>query len=80
VTLRPGQHVAFSGHFLSARADLEARARRAGLQVDPTVTDTTDVLVANDAGSGSAAVRSALVLGVPLVDEYTFEERLSLVV
>jgi DNA polymerase-3 subunit epsilon len=80
VTLRPGQHVAFSGHFLTARADLEARARRAGLHVDAAVTERTDVLVANDAGSGSTAVRAALVLGVPLVDEYTFEERLSLVV
>lgn len=73
MTLRPGQHVAFSGHFLLPRADLEARARRAGLHVDDTVTGRTDVLVANDAGSGAAAVRAALALGTPVLDEYTFE-------
>ncbi len=79
MTLRPGQRVAFSGHFLSARTDLEARARRAGLRVDDVVTEGTDVLVANDAGSGEPAVRAALVHGVRLLDEYTFEEHVSLV-
>ncbi|MEZ0166499.1 hypothetical protein AB2L27_17200 [Kineococcus sp. LSe6-4] len=78
MTLRPGQHVAFSGHFLLPRADLRARARRAGLHVDEVVTEATDVLVANDAGSGSAAVRAALALGTPVLDEYTFESSLPL--
>ncbi|MEZ0493214.1 hypothetical protein AB2L28_13310 [Kineococcus sp. TBRC 1896] len=78
MTLRPGQRVAFSGHFLLPRADLEARARRAGLHVDDAVTDRTDVLVANDAGSGAAAVRTALALGTPVLDEYAFEESTSL--
>ncbi|PRY08305.1 BRCT domain-containing protein [Kineococcus rhizosphaerae] len=76
MTLRAGQLVAFSGHFLAPRPDLVARAERAGLRVEPTVTERTDVLVANDAGSGSAAVRAALALGVPIVDEYAFEDAL----
>ncbi|WP_432544368.1 hypothetical protein [Kineococcus sp. SYSU DK002] len=73
MTLRAGQRIAFSGHFLAARPDLAARAARAGLHVDDAVTATTDVLVANDAGSGSDAVRTALALGVPIVDEYSFD-------
>jgi NAD-dependent DNA ligase len=77
MTLRPGQHLAFSGHFLSARSALAARAERAGLHVDPEVSATTDVLVANDAGSGSTAVRAAIARGIPLLDEYTFDEMLS---
>ncbi|WP_432514176.1 hypothetical protein [Kineococcus sp. SYSU DK001] len=73
MTLRAGQRIAFSGHFLAARSDLAARAERAGLHVDDAVTAATDVLVANDAGSGSAAVRAALALGVPVLDEYSFD-------
>ena len=58
--VEPGQHVAFSGHFLSPVAELAVRAAAAGLLVDAHVTSTTDVLVANDAGSGSTSVRAAI--------------------
>lgn len=73
VTLTPGLHVAFSGHFLVARSELVARAEKAGLVVDDAVIDRTDVLVANDAGSGSVKVRAAITGGIAILDEYTFE-------
>ena len=76
MTLQRGQHVAFSGHFLSPVAELAVRAAAVGLLVDERVSATTDVLVANDAGSGSASVRAAISRGIPLVDEYAFEEAL----
>jgi NAD-dependent DNA ligase len=75
VTLHAGQHIAFSGHFLEPRAALAARAEEAGLHVDPAVTEATDVVV--DAGSGSPAVRAAIAHGIPLVDEYSFDDLLS---
>ena len=75
--LHPGQRVCFSGHLLTARAELAARARRAGLLVDEAVTAATDVLVANDAGSGAASVRAAIAAGVPILDEYAFEDLLA---
>ncbi|WP_432565272.1 BRCT domain-containing protein [Kineococcus sp. SYSU DK003] len=78
MTFRTGQHIAFSGHFLSPRSELAARAQRAGLHVESAVTDRTDVLVANDAGSGSPSVRAAIARGIPLVDEYSFEASLGL--
>jgi DNA polymerase-3 subunit epsilon len=74
MTLHAGQHIAFSGHFLAPRAALAARAEEAGLHVDPTVTERTDVVVANDAGSGSPTVRAAITQGIPLVDEYAFDD------
>ncbi|GAA0315511.1 hypothetical protein [Kineococcus aurantiacus] len=77
MTLHPGQRIAFSGHFLAPRADLVVRAQRAGLRVEAAVTDRTDVLIANDAGSGEAAVRAALAHGTPIVDEYTFDALLA---
>lgn len=77
MTLHAGQHIAFSGHFLEPRAALVARAEAAGLLVDPSVTERTDVVVANDAGSGSPAVRAAIAHGIPLVDEYSFDDLLS---
>ncbi|MGI4895037.1 MAG: hypothetical protein ACRYF3_08000, partial [Janthinobacterium lividum] len=70
------RRVAFSGHFLASRHELAARAEKAGLIVEDVVSASTDVLVANDAGSGSAGVRTALRRGVPVVDEYTFEDLL----
>ncbi|WP_432485767.1 hypothetical protein [Kineococcus esterisolvens] len=76
-TLRPGLRVAFSGSFLEPRAELARRARRAGLVVEGTVTDATGLLVANDAGSGAAAVRVAVARGVPLLDEYSFTDLLA---
>ncbi|ABS05891.1 DNA polymerase-3 subunit epsilon [Kineococcus radiotolerans] len=77
MSLHAGQHIAFSGHFLAPRADLAARARAAGLHVDPAVTERTDVVVANDAGSGAPAVRAAIAHGIPLLDEYSFDDLLS---
>jgi len=77
MTLNAGQRIAFSGHFLAARSDLVDRATRAGLHVESAVDERTDVLVANDAGSGSTKVRAAIAHGVPLVDEYTFDDLLS---
>ncbi|MFD0483181.1 BRCT domain-containing protein [Kineococcus sp. GCM10028916] len=77
MTLHAGQHIAFSGHFLEPRAALAARAEEAGLHVDPDVTERTDVLVANDAGSGSSSVRAAIAHGIPLLDEYSFDDLLS---
>jgi NAD-dependent DNA ligase len=76
VSLHAGQHIAFSGHFLAPRADLTARARAAGLHVDPAVTERTAVVVANDAGSGSPTVRAAIAHGIPLLDEYSFDDLL----
>ena len=76
MTLHAGQRITFSGHFLAPRADLAARARAAGLHVDPAVTERTDVVVANDAGSGSPAVRAAIARGIPLLDEYSFDDLL----
>lgn len=77
MTLHAGQHIAFSGHFLAPRSDLAARAEEAGLHVDSAVTERTDVVVANDAGSGSNAVRAAIAHGIPLLDEYSFDDLLS---
>lgn len=77
MTLHAGQRIAFSGHFLAPRHDLAARAARFGLHVEPAVTERTDLLVANDAGSGSPAVRAAIAHGIPLLDEYTFDDLLS---
>ena len=77
MSLHPGQRVCFSGHFLTARTELAARARWAGLLVDESVTVATDVLVANDAGSGAASVRAAIAAGVPILDEYAFDDLLA---
>ncbi|NAZ76702.1 hypothetical protein GTQ99_14920 [Kineococcus sp. T13] len=77
MSLLPGQRVCFSGRFLTARTELAARARRAGLLVDGAVTAATDLLVANDAGSGSASVRAAIAAGVPVLDEYSFDDLLA---
>jgi NAD-dependent DNA ligase len=79
VTLHAGQRITFSGHFLAPRSALAARAEEAGLHVDPAVTERTDVVVANDAGSGSPTVRAAIAHGIPLVDEYSFDELLGAV-
>jgi DNA polymerase-3 subunit epsilon len=73
VTLTPGLRIAFSGHFLLARSELVARAVQGGLVVEEHVDESTDVLVSNDAGSGSAKVRAAITEGVTILDEYTFE-------
>lgn len=77
MTLHAGQRIAFSGHFLAPRDDLAARATRFGLHVEAAVTERTDLLVANDAGSGSPAVRAAIAHGIPLLDEYTFDDLLA---
>jgi NAD-dependent DNA ligase len=76
MTLTAGQRIVFSGHFLAARSALADRARHAGLHVETAVSERTDVLVANDAGSGSPSVRAAIAHGIPLVDEYTFDDLL----
>lgn len=73
MTLTPGLRIAFSGHFLAARSDLVARADEAGLLVVEVVDERTDVLVANDAGSGAAKVRAAITGGVTILDEYVFD-------
>lgn len=73
MTLTPGLRIAFSGHFLAPRSDLVARAEKAGLLVAEHVDERTDVLVANDAGSGSAKVRAAITGGVTILDEYVFD-------
>ena len=69
--------MAFSGAFLSPRAELAGRARAAGLLPVADVGAGTALLVANDAGSGAEQVRRALALRVRIVDEYTFEALLA---
>ncbi|WP_432548097.1 hypothetical protein [Kineococcus sp. SYSU DK004] len=71
--LTPGTRVAFSGAFSAPRPVVVARARAAGLAVDDVAGPGTALLVANDAGSGSDAVRWAITAGVPIVDEYAFD-------
>lgn len=69
----PGVHVTFSGAFFASRAQLVRAAEQAGLIVDPELTGASGLVVANDAGSGSLTVRTAIQRGIPLIDEYAFE-------
>ncbi|GAA4665507.1 hypothetical protein [Kineococcus glutinatus] len=74
--LLPGTRVVLGGPLLTPRAELAGRARSAGLVPVEEVDGTTGLLVAADAASGEAEVRAAMRLGVPIVDEYTFEDLL----
>jgi DNA polymerase-3 subunit epsilon len=67
-----GMKIAITGETETSRAELVARAVAAGLNIMSSVSRHTSALVANDAASGSAKARRAIVEGVTVIDEHTF--------
>ncbi|MEO3752826.1 DEDDh family exonuclease [Streptomyces sp. B6B3] len=67
-----GMRVAFSGDTSVERELLEDRAAAAGLQVAPTLSRLTSLLVTNDPEAATAKVIRARAFGTPVVDEAAF--------
>ncbi|WP_329519953.1 TerD family protein [Spirillospora sp. NBC_01491] len=67
-----GMKIAVTGPTATPREELVARAVAAGLNVMGSVSRHTSVLVADDAGSGSAKARRAAAEGVPVIGEREF--------
>jgi DNA polymerase-3 subunit epsilon len=72
-----GMHVVMTGETSTPREDLFARSLAAGLDVMSAVNSKTSLLVANDINSGTAKAKTAIALGIPVLDEESYLHLLS---
>lgn len=75
--LRQGHMVVFTGKMHHERDEWKLRSERAGLRTGSSVSAETALLVAGDVDTMSGKAKRARELGVPIIDEATFDEMIA---
>jgi len=75
--LRRGHTVVFTGKMQLERDEWERRSEYAGLRTGRSVSSATALLIAGDVDTMSGKAKRAREVGVPIVDEATFDQMIA---